>query len=792
MDAAKQLGTSSSPLREREAVESKVVSLDAETRCLKATLDCVRDAVISVDAQGRVLQLNRAAELLTGWSEADSKERAIRDVFRLVDPEMGSAVGGVVGRALREGIALQLPNGSLLVARDGALREIVGRCAPLLDERRRLSGAALLFREPAPAEANTEDAAEALRAQRDLEASEKRYRRLFEGAKDGILILDPESGKIVDVNPFLVELTGYTHEEFLGKHLWEIGPFKDVAASRASFEKLQAQQYVRYEDLPLEARNGRRIDVEFVSNIYRVGNENVIQCNIRDITARKAAEAERKRLTTAIDQIAETVLVTDARGSIVYVNPAFEEVTGYTRAEVAGCNPRILKSGAHEDAYYRGLWATISDGRTWRGRMVNKRRDGTHYTEDVSISPVRDGAGAITHYVAVKRDITRNLALEAQLLQTQKMEAVGRLAGGVAHDFNNLLTVILGHAQMMQRDLPAGDPMREDLEEVNKAGQRATALTRQLLLFSRQQVANARVVDINGLLAEMDKMVRRIIGEDIELSSKPAADGSGVLVDPNHFEQVILNLVVNARDAMPTGGKLTLTTANVDLDDAYAGAHLGVKAGPYVMLAVSDTGCGMDPGTRARIFEPFFTTKQVGKGSGLGLSTVFGIVEQAQGSITVDSEVGRGTTFNIYLPRATLDAGPPAVAAAPILPRGVETILLVEDDDQVRKVTRAVLTRNGYTVLEAANAAEAFQICETHSGRIHLLLSDVVMPKISGPEVAKRIVRARPETRVLCMSGHTDEALFRHGILDAGVSFIQKPMTPESLLAKVREVLGIP
>jgi two-component system cell cycle sensor histidine kinase/response regulator CckA len=781
MNAAKQLGASSSlPL----------ASSDAEIRRLKATLDCVRDAVISVDAQGRVLQLNRAAELLTGWPEAESRERAIRDVFRLVDPEMGSAVGGVVGRVLREGVALQLPNGSLLVARDGALRDIAGRCAPFLDERRRVSGAALVFREPAPLEENAEETAEAQRAQRDLEASEKRYRRLFEGAKDGILILDSESGKIVDVNPFLVELTGYTHEEFLGKHLWEIGPFKDVAASRASFERLQAEQYVRYEDLPLEARNGRKIDVEFVSNIYRVGNENVIQCNIRDITARKADQAERMRLTAAIEQVAEAVIVTDTRGSIVYVNPAFEEVTGYTRAEVAGCNPRILKSGAHDDAYYQALWSTISDGKTWRGRMVNKRRDGTHCTEDVTISAVRDAAGTITHYVAVKRDVTRNLALEAQLLQAQKMQAVGQLAGGVAHDFNNLLTAILGHTQLLLRDLPAGHPMRDSLEEVNKAGQRAAALTRQLLLFSRRQVANARVVDVNVVLADMNKMLRRIIGEDIELISEPAADGSGVLIDPSHFEQVILNLVVNARDAMPTGGRLFLKTANVDLDDAYVGEHLGVKAGPYVMLAVSDTGSGMDPRTRARIFEPFFTTKEVGKGSGLGLSTVFGIVEQAQGIISVESEVGSGTTFKIYLPRTAIEAALPAVAAAPAPPRGVETILLVEDDDQVRKVTRAVLTQNGYTVLEAADASEALQICETHSGRIHLLLSDVVMPKVSGPEVAKRIVRARPETRVLCMSGHADEALFRHGILEAGVAFIQKPMSPDSLLAKVREVLG--
>jgi two-component system, cell cycle sensor histidine kinase and response regulator CckA len=791
MQTVKRLGPLIAPSRDREALERKVAGLEVEARWLRAALDCVRDAVISADASGNVVQMNRAAETLTGYREVEGKAQAMGAVFKLAEDETGSKLDRIVRQVLQDGVALELAPESRLRARDDTERSIVGRCAALRDEQRQVSGAVLLFREPAPNGAAIEETLDHQRARRDLEASEKRYRRLFEGAKDGILILDSESGKIVDVNPFLIELTGYTYEEFLGKHLWEIGPFKDVAASRASFEQLLAQQYVRYDDLPLEARNGRKIDVEFVSNIYRVGSENVIQCNIRDITVRKAADAERMRLMTAIEQAAETVVVTDAQGSIAYVNPAFETVTGYSRAEVIGHNARILKSGAHNDAFYRTLWATIREGKIWRGRMISKRRDGTRYTEEMSIAPVRDGAGAITHYVAVKRDITRDLSLEAQLLQAQKMEAVGRLAGGVAHDFNNLLTVILGLAELMQRDLAEGDPMREDLEEVKKAGQSATALTRQLLLFSRRQVADPRVVDVNELLAGMDKMVRRIIGEDIELVSVPAPNVSGVLVDPNHFEQVILNLVVNARDAMPTGGKLTLQTANVDLDGAYAEAHLGVRAGPHVMVAVSDTGCGMDAATQARIFEPFFTTKEVGRGSGLGLSTVFGIVKQAQGSIGVYSELGRGTTFKVYLPRTSRDAGVPVDAPSPPLPRGVETILLVEDEEQVRRVTRTVLTRHGYRVLEAANAGEALLLSETHPGRIDLLLSDVVMPKMSGPEVAKRIVRARPETRVLCMSGYTDEAVFRHGILEAGVSFIQKPMTPESLLRRVREVLAV-
>jgi two-component system, cell cycle sensor histidine kinase and response regulator CckA len=391
--------------------------------------------------------------------------------------------------------------------------------------------------------------------------------------------------------------------------------------------------------------------------------------------------------------------------------------------------------------------------------------------------------------LAVGRDVTERLRLEEQLRQSQKMEAVGRLAGGVAHDFNNVLSVILSYGDLLLGDMKPGEPMRDDVEEIRKAGQRAADLTRQLLMFSRQQVLEPRVLDLNEVLANMDKMLQRILGADVDLVSLPSKPLGRVRVDRSSVDQVIMNLVVNARDAMPTGGQLTMETANANLDEAYARDHLGVTPGPHVMLAVTDTGTGMDKPTLARIFEPFFTTKGSGKGTGLGLSTVFGIVQQSGGSVWVYSEPGKGTTFKVYFPR--VDAAVESVR--PVEPlttvRGSETILLVEDDDQVRAVARGILVKNGYHVMEARNAGEALLISEKHPSTIHLLLSDVVMPQMSGPELAKRLAASRPLMRVLCMSGYTDDSIVRHGVLEAHLAYLQKPITPDALTTRVREVL---
>ncbi len=380
--------------------------------------------------------------------------------------------------------------------------------------------------------------------------------------------------------------------------------------------------------------------------------------------------------------------------------------------------------------------------------------------------------------------------LETQFLQSQKMEAVGQLAGGIAHDFNNLLTIITGYSQLILDRLSSGDGLREKVEEIKKAADRAASLTRQLLAFSRRQVLQPQVVDLSHVVANLDKMLRRLIGEDIDLVALCPPGVGRVKVDPGQIEQVILNLAVNARDAMPQGGKLTIETANVELDESYAGNHVAVKTGPYVMLAVSDTGHGMDRETQARIFEPFFTTKEQGKGTGLGLSTVYGIVKQSGGNVWVYSEPGKGATFKIYLPRV-VEAPQPKFEVKPPEAglRGTETILLVEDEAAVRLLVRGTLEQNGYDVLDAGSGAEALVMANERKQPIHLLVTDVVMPGMSGREAAQQVTLAHPETRVLYMSGYTDDAVVRHGVLESSAAFVQKPFTPDSLLRKIREVL---
>jgi two-component system cell cycle sensor histidine kinase/response regulator CckA len=502
------------------------------------------------------------------------------------------------------------------------------------------------------------------------------------------------------------------------------------------------------------------------------------------------AEAELKRLSTAIEQAAEIVVVMDKQGSVLYVNPMFETVTGYTRSEIVGRNLRVLKSGQQDEAFYRAMWKTISGGQTWQGRFVNRKKNGSLYTEEASISPVRDAAGSITSYVAVKRDITEELNLHLQLAQTQKMESVGRLAGGVAHDFNNILQAILGVAQLASEEADPAGPIRRDLDEIQSAARRAAALTRQLLAFARKQAVSPRILNLNEMVGGLLVMLRRIIG-DIDLDLKCGENLWTVRMDPSQIDQILVNLCVNARDAIRGFGVVRIALENVRVDELCAMRYDGFPPGDYVLLTVSDTGCGMDKKTLDSIFEPFFTTKSTGAGTGLGLATVYGIVRQNQGQIGVYSELGKGTTFRIHLPRYLgEEVAQPAEDPPEPEVRGCETVLLVEDDPVILNTVARKLLGLGYAVMAAGAPEAALLMAEEHAGEIDLLVSDVVMPGMNGRDLAQRLMQKRPNLKCLFMSGFTADIIARHGVLDEGVHFIQKPFAMADLAAKMRTVAG--
>jgi PAS domain S-box-containing protein len=634
--------------------------------------------------------------------------------------------------------------------------------------------------------------AERLRAIEELALGTAILEAQSETTIDGILVVD-RAGKIILSNRQFARVWNIPEDVISLQDDNRVLPFalrqvKNPESFLEKIEYLNAHETEESRD-EIELRDGRSFDR--YSSPLRDSNGKLLGriWYFRDITEHKRSEAERARLVAAIEQSAEAVVITNPRGDIEYVNPAFSWITGYSREEALGQNPRILKSERQDPLFYQEIWATILGGRTWKGELINRKKDGKLYTEQMAITPVRGPRGEITHFIATKQDVTERKTLEAQLQQAAKMEAVGRLAGGVAHDFNNLLTIINGYSELLLETLGSDHGARIYVSEVRNAGDRAASLTRQLLAFSRRQVLAPQVLSLNSVVANVDSMLRRLIGEDIKLRTALEPSLGRVKADPGQIEQVIMNLAVNARDAMPAGGNLTIETANVDLDESYARSHVTVKPGPHVMLAIADTGVGMSPETMARIFEPFFTTKGLGKGTGLGLATVYGIVKQSGGSIWVYSELGHGTVFKVYLPAVGEDLDTGGVATEAGSASGTETVLVVEDEESVRSLIRLALASGGYKVMETDDADTALAMCTNQREPIHLLLSDVVMPKMSGPGVAAKVTAVRPEIKVLFMSGYTDDAIVHHGVLTAGVPFIQKPFSPAMLRKKIREVL---
>ena len=878
-----------------------------------------------------------------------------------------------------------------------------------------------------------------------VRTAEAHYQVLFESSPLPMWVVDRETLRYLAVNDAAIAHYGYSREEFLSMHIGQLRPAEDFAAvkatlpgERAGLQKLGIWRHLK--------KDGTLIDVEIATHTLAFEGRSAWLALAYDVTDRLRAEETLRKLSRAVEQSPVSVVITDTKGDIEYVNPKFTQATGYTAAEVRGMNPRILKSGEQSPELYQNLWETITSGGEWRGEFHNRKMNGDLFWEFASISPIADDRGRITHFLAVKediterkhaeealraseqrfrsyfelgligmaitsptkgllevndefcrilgyergelmtrtwaelthpddlaadvsqfdrvlsgeidgysmekrwirkdsrivdsvisvkcvrhddgsidhfvalvhdisdrkraeealarselrfrslienaldiiavvapdgalhytspsiervlgydperlasasvfdlihpddlpgarerfrrtleagtrfeqvdvrvrhanaswrtlamigkpappetgtrglilnaRDVTESRAVEEQLRQAQKMEAVGRLAGGIAHDFNNLLTAIMGYGELAASRLTTEDPARAELSEIARAARRAADLTGQLLAFSRKQVLQPRVVSLNEIVGDTEKLLRRLIGEDVELVTRLREPLGSVKADPGQLGQALVNLAINSRDAMPRGGTLTIETSEVDLDADYSAFHFDVPPGRYVVLAVSDTGTGMDAQTLSHVFEPFFTTKEAGRGTGLGLSMVYGVVKQSGGHVTAYSEPGIGTTFRILLPRVEGVPGSERAPSAPAAPAGgAETILVVEDEEAVRRLACRSLEIQGYRVLPAATAAEALLLCENHAGEIHLMVTDVVMPQMGGRALAERAAAARPRMKVLFMSGYTDDAIMQHGVLDVGVAFLQKPFTPRSLAQKVREVLDAP
>jgi len=636
-------------------------------------------------------------------------------------------------------------------------------------------------------------------AEASLRNAEKRYRSIIENAVEGFFQTTP-GGQYVSVNSALARMYGYNSPDELMRAVGDIGGQVYVDLNRrAEFKRImEACDVVRDFEYQAYRRDGNKIWLSENARAVRDANGNILyyEGTVEDITAYRQAEeqlrhqeAEHRRL---IENMPEVVWKADEQGKAFFISEKIKNAFGYTPEEIRHEGEHLWFGRMHPDdrervreAYSKLFRENLPfnveyriqhrDGRWmwWHDRAVGtKGNHGERYAE------------------GLLSDITERKQMEQQLRQTQKMEAIGQLAGGVAHDFNNLLTVIRGHTDLLIDHIGQTDALRRNVEQIQKSADRAASLTRQLLAFSRKQVLQPKVLDLNAVVAEMGKMLPRLIGENISLIIAAAPSLGTVKADPGQIEQVILNLAVNARDAMVQGGRLTIETANVDLDEAYARQHITARPGRHVMLAVSDTGCGMDPETQSHIFEPFFTTKELGRGTGIGLATVYGIVKQTGGWIWVYSEVGKGTTFKIHLPRVDEADEVVGESKAPVgVRRGSETVLVVEDNDSLRQLTCEFLVGAGYAVLAAQDGAEAIRIAGGHSGEIHLLLTDIVMPGINGHELAQRLASLRPDTKVLYASGYAGVAVLQQGVLEEGSSFLPKPFSRDALAQKVREVL---
>jgi len=754
----------------------------------QAALEAVANGVVITDVQGTILWVNAAFTRMTGYSSAEAIGQNARLLKSGEHPK-------VFYRELWATIASGKSwTGEMINRRkDGSVYIEEQTITPVLDSAGK----------PAYFIAVKQDRTLRRRAEDALRQSEERYRLLAENISDVIGLYDLGMNAVY-VSPSVQQLRGYTPDEVMARPVTDqLAPGSRDLAMRVFREEMEMERGGRGDparsrtlEFEVLCKDGTTAWTESKLTAVRDSSGSLTGFIMvsRDITERKRVEETLRdtsqTLRTLIDASVLAIVVLDREGRVTLWNKAATRLFGWSAQEVLGQPlPTIPedKRAEFEEARSRSQAGEDVVYETQR-----RRRDGSLVDVLRSSAAIFDAQGELAGSMGIFVDITERKQLEEQLRQAVKMEGIGRLAGGIAHDFNNLLTVIGGRSYILLSQLPAGHAMRRDLLLIQQTGDRAAALTRQLLAFSRKQTLTPAVIDLNETVSGMRTLLERVLGEDVELIMDLDPSLGHVTADPGQLEQVIINMAVNARDAMPEGGQLTLETRHVDVDPTYARQRVEMAPGPYEVVSISDTGVGMDAATVARVFEPFFTTKAVGKGTGLGLATAYGIIKQSGGHVTVSSEPGRGTTFRIYLPRTMASESAPVAVEETAARRGTEVALLAEDDANLRALTRDILASEGYTVLESADVEDALRMAERQDGTIHLLLTDVVMPHMSGRALAEAVKRFRPDIRVLYMSGYTDDAIVHHGVLDPGTALLQKPFTPAALARKVREVLDRP
>jgi PAS domain S-box-containing protein len=735
------------------------------------------DIVFQLDATGEPVGENASWLQFTGQSLQAAVAGHWREAFH---PEDRDTVDALWSRMLQQGTPVQ--ELGRLRRRDGEWRDVVVRATPVRDSQGKIIEWV----------GTCTDITARRQAERQVRQLNQLLNLTAQLAKIGGWEYDITSQRLTWTHQVydLHELDPAvqpTVDEAIGFYAPEARPVISAAVQAA------VEHGTPFDvELPLVTARGRRLWVRALGSVDQSqGRTTRVFGTIQDITERRHLD-ERSRLeSTALNAAANAIVITDRDGIIRSANTAFTRLTGYTEAEAVGRRPGdLLSSGTHDGEFFRQFWETIVAGNVWRGEITNRRKGGSHYIEEMVVTPVKDASGVITHFVAIKEDLTQRRELERQLRHAQKMEAVGQLAGGVAHDFNNLLTVILSYAAFARSALPLNDPIRKDILEIESTAKRAADLTRQLLTFGRRSVVSPKPLDLNAVVKGAYPLLRRSIGEDVELVTMLADELGTVMADPVQIEQVLLNMTVNARDAMPQGGIITIETANRTLDAAYASRHVLVPPGSYVALSISDTGTGLSQDAEEHLFEPFFTTKPTGKGTGLGLATCFGIVRQCSGWIIPYSEPGAGTTFKVLLPRVGESAEPkePPVLTAG-LSGGTETVLVVEDARNVRRMIVRTLQSNGYQVLEASTGDEALRLAEAYPERIDLLVTDIVMPGMRGSVLAARLRALRPPLKTLYMSGYTPDTQTDFSRLDTGSAFLPKPFVGDDLARTVRALL---